>query len=418
MFRSTTQYLFILAAPALLVACSGSLGPGDDALEAELTANHLPASWELESLTTTAEENIGSEVEPVINSRFEFEVELQQDLYDGTVSSQPLESQNGRTVSYIDGKRVIEKVRSQGETERVFGLARATRRGEGWRIALDLESTPWRYAGQPLSAFGNDYVIAGSEAENELIDRVHQAWEEEQRRIAEEERRKREALAKKTEDVLAFLETGFSDIEAEKHGSFVNAIAEYAAPERAERRFDFPVVFDGAEYTYNAIVREGAMQLTDPEGNCHVTLVPADSGDGLEGVSNCSLMPGAVRMTQTTEEALAEKYREADERLMSFFRNAQSEESLSLVHRNLTFGGVDNYAVTITNIDGNTIYLAVSQYNRDAGSAVWYVKYGKVRSRTTSAFWYFLEYHSPERLEGRRYNNRPNRPIGLELRRG
>ena len=417
MTKRLSQALSIFAISTLLLACSGAIGPTEGELKAKPQADHVPASWEITSLNVTAEENLGTKVEPVIAARFEFDAELKQDLYEPTNSSKPLQSEGGMTVRYIDGVRVIEKVNAAGHEERVFGVSRAHKQGEGWRITIELESAPWRYAGEPLSEFGADYVIAGSDEEAALIARVEQEWEEEQQRLAQEEQRRKEEISRKNEAILAYLDSGFAEIEAEQNGSFVNAIAEYTAPGQIDSRFDFPIVFDGTVYTYNAVVRDGTMLLVDPEGGCQVLVVLRTDGEQLQGASKCSLMPGAVQMRATTPEALKEKYREADGQLMAFFKQALSGNPLNFRHRNLTFGGVDTFGVTVTRIDGNTIYLDLTQRGRSAGSAVWYVKYGKVRSRTTSNFWYFLEYKSPETLEGRRYDNRPNRPIGLVLSR-
>ncbi|MCA1779515.1 MAG: hypothetical protein LC637_09070 [Xanthomonadaceae bacterium] len=321
------------------------------------------------------------------------------------------------TVRYIDGVQVIEKVKPEGHEERVFGVSRATKHGEGWRISLELESTPWRYTGEPLSSFGSDYVIAGTDQEAALLARVQKEWEEEQQRLALEAQREREEVARKNESILELLGTGFAEIEAEQNGSFVNAIAEYTAPDQIDRRFDFPIVFDGTVYTYDGIVRDGIMMLVDPDAGCQVLLALRDDGEQLQGVSKCSLMPGAVQMLPTTQEALDDKYREADGQLMAFFQQTISGNPLTYHERNLTFGGGDTLAASIKKIDGKSIHIDFTQYNRSAGSAVWYVKYGRVRSRTTSSFWYFLEYKSPEILEGRKYD-RPNRPIGLTLSRG
>jgi hypothetical protein len=90
-----------LACLALLAACSGKPGPSKSELEAELISGQLPASWSLESLDVTAQENIGTDVEPVIASRFAAEVELQQDLYKQTVTSRPVEAEGGNKVRYL-----------------------------------------------------------------------------------------------------------------------------------------------------------------------------------------------------------------------------------------------------------------------------------------------------------------------------
>ncbi|MFN2334676.1 MAG: hypothetical protein ABR550_09670, partial [Wenzhouxiangellaceae bacterium] len=114
MNKTIFKHLSIFAVATLLVACSGSIGPKESELRAELQANHVPASWEITSLNVTAEENIGTKVEPIIAARFEFETELKQDLYQPTNSSKPLDSQGGMTVRYIDGVQVIEKVKPEG----------------------------------------------------------------------------------------------------------------------------------------------------------------------------------------------------------------------------------------------------------------------------------------------------------------
>lgn len=187
MVNPIIKLLVVIAATAVLMACGGSLGPDADDLEAELVANVLPPSWQVKSLKVSAEENVGSEVEPVIMSRLELTLELQQDLYEPTSSSQPLESEGGRTARRIAGRAVIERVRSEGDKERVFGLARAVRRGQGWQVRFEPESTPWRNSGDPLAAFGNDYVIAGTEDEGALIAEVDAAWRAEQARPMPEE---------------------------------------------------------------------------------------------------------------------------------------------------------------------------------------------------------------------------------------
>lgn len=77
LISGSTRLAFGACAALLLVACSGGPGPDHDELEAELVASHLPASWTLESLDITVQENMGTEVEPVVASRFSAEVEPQ-----------------------------------------------------------------------------------------------------------------------------------------------------------------------------------------------------------------------------------------------------------------------------------------------------------------------------------------------------
>ncbi|MGK7297501.1 MAG: hypothetical protein ACNS61_17045, partial [Candidatus Wenzhouxiangella sp. M2_3B_020] len=237
--------LAVLSIVALAVACSGKPGPSKSELEAELISGHLPASWSLESLDVTAQENIGTEVEPVVASRFAAEIELQQDLYKQTVTSRPVEAEGGSTVRYLANHRVIETASEAGTDAKLFGVARSIRRGEGWAIRIELESRPWLGAGEPLSEFGTEYVIAGSDEEAALIERVDAEWRAEQQRKQEEERARLAEMQRLNEATLERFATGFAELVADDSGAIVEAIAEFEPPEEAGARFDFNVYFDG-----------------------------------------------------------------------------------------------------------------------------------------------------------------------------
>jgi hypothetical protein len=406
-----------LACLALLAACSGKPGPSKSELEAELISGQLPASWSLESLDVTAQENIGTDVEPVVASRFAAEIELQQDLYKQTVTSRPVEAEGGNKVRYLADHRIVEQATEAGTEAKLFGVARSTRRGEGWNIRIELESRPWSSAGEPLSEFGTEYVIAGSDEEAALIERVNAEWRAEQRRQEEEERRRLAEMERLNDVTLERFSTGFAELSADDSGAIVEAVAEFDPPSEAGSRFDFNVFFEGRMYTYYAVVRNGGILGGDPDGSCQFMLAPEDEDGRMVGVSECSLMPGDLSFETTTEDRLAVKYAEEDRRLMAFFQAAASGSAMTFRHRNLTFGGSDTYGLEVDRIEDGLIYVDILNRGQPAGSTVWYVKYGKVRPKSQESAWWYLEYASPIKLEGRRYTSRPNRPIGMTLER-
>lgn len=94
--KSTFPRIALCACLAVsLTACTGGPGPDQDALEAELVANHLPASWTLESQDVSAQENMGTEVEPMIASRVLVALAPQQDIHKRARKSQPVDAEGG-----------------------------------------------------------------------------------------------------------------------------------------------------------------------------------------------------------------------------------------------------------------------------------------------------------------------------------
>jgi len=413
-------FRFVLLAIATLViatACSGGGGPSEDELEATLIADHLPASWSLDDLDVTAQENVGTEVEPVFAARFSADIELEQDLYRTTVTSRPVEAEGGAQARFLADHRVIEKATEAGSEARLFGIARSVRHGDGWAIRIELESRPWQSAGDPLSEFGTQYVVAGSKEEAALIEQVNAEWRAEQRRKEEEERRRLAEMERLNDATLERFSTGFAELSADDSGAIVEAVAEFDPPDEAGRRFDFNVFFEGRMYTYYTVVRNGGILGGDPDGSCQFMLAPEDEDGRMVGVSECSLMPGDLSFETTTEERLAETFGEEDRKLMAFFQAAASEPAMTFRHRNLTFGGSDTFGLDVQRIEDGLIYVEILNRGEPVSSTVWYVKYGTVRPKAQESAWWYLEYASPRKLEGRRYTSRPNRPIGMTLER-
>lgn len=417
-FSKTVRIALLALLLALtLSACSSKPGPTENEIQAELISNHFPAWWTIESFDVTVQENTGTEVEPVITSRFSAEIELQQDLYKPTATSQPVEAVGNAPVRFLADRRVIEVATEASTQTQIFGLARSTRRGEGWDIHVELESRPWHTAGEALADFGTEYVIAGTAEEAELIEQINAEWRAEQERIAAEEQRQLEEIQRLNEATLEKLSMGFADLVAEDSGSFVEVVAEFDAPGNFDQRFDFNVYFDGRKYTYDAVIRKGGIIGSDPDGRCQFLLAPEDQEGAMVGVSDCSLMPGDLKFAATNEQQLAAKFAESNQQLLDFFKAAEGGPVLEFRHRNLTFGGVDAVGLKITDIRDGEIFWEMVNRGETTNTGIWYVKYGKVRPRGQESAWWYLEYASPLKLEGRRYTNRPNRPIGMTLER-
>jgi hypothetical protein len=140
---------------------------------------------------------------------------------------------------------VIEKTTEASTTKEIFGVARSTRRGEEWEIRLDLESRPWRSAGDPLSDFGTQYVIAGSSEEAELIEQVNAEWRAEQQRQSEEEPRRLAEMQRFNDVKQGSSSMEFANLVAKDDGAFVAAAVKLQAPGRNAERFGVNLYCDG-----------------------------------------------------------------------------------------------------------------------------------------------------------------------------
>lgn len=403
----------LLLAMIGLAGCSGGVGPDDDAISKAVQLDYLPAWVQLSSLDTTVAENLGTEVEPRVRARFEGEVVLEQPLYKSASTSAPLESLDGKPAGRIDGRNVVAVSTPADTRYRIFGVSEATRRGDGWAIRITLEGRPWAQGGSPLDQFGDRPIIAGSDDEKAAIAAADGKWKAARDAAARAEAERLAKLEAANQAVLALLASGRADVESSDRGKRYAGVAEFTAPTEAGRPFALPILFDGLRYEYGALIKDGKLALADPDGSCNAVLEPADGA--LTGTSRCSLIPGAVAIHPTTSAELETRFAEADKALLDFFR-ARVGKRVALSAKNLTFGGVNNYQLSVDAVDGDRIKL--TSYDRrgnSGGQSVWRVRNGTVVSETTDSFWWHLQWDSPSQLTGVRWD-RPSRPDGLTLK--
>jgi len=148
-----------------LVACSKDQQPSTSEIEHALTST-LPAFARVSSFSVAAMQIMGTQVEPVWQSRFRAVVKVTTATFapDGT----------------DPGVVFVRAIKQAGETTEVFGKSVSTLYAGKWRTALDLEGQPIQALGQPESAFGPQKVIVrGSKAETAYL-----AEQSERRRLA------------------------------------------------------------------------------------------------------------------------------------------------------------------------------------------------------------------------------------------
>jgi len=136
---------------AISASCSKEVRPASTEIEQVVTIG-MPAFARLSSFSVEAMQNMGTEVEPVWQSRFRAAVKL-------TAATFALDGADPGVV-------FVRPIRQPGETIEVFGKSVSTLYGGKWRTQIDLEGQPIQALGQPESAFGPQKVIVrGSSAE-------------------------------------------------------------------------------------------------------------------------------------------------------------------------------------------------------------------------------------------------------------
>lgn len=149
---------------------SQDVGPSDKRISKAIQVE-LPGFLELNELNIEASENVGSEVEPIVRTRFSGALRLREPLY-----------QVERTIL---GKSVLSEVVSQGEEVKLFGVSTAELQQEQWRVEFDDIDLSPKLAGESLGSFRTgEFVFAGSTEEAALINE----YEREQALVQERER--------------------------------------------------------------------------------------------------------------------------------------------------------------------------------------------------------------------------------------
>ncbi len=153
----------------LLSSCANNNTPSDQQVPKELQMK-LPHNLKVENFTIEQSENLGSEVEPLIKSRFSGKVLVTEPMY--------------QVKNHILGNPVLKVVVSEGTEVNIFGISASKYERGSWQIRFEkLESSP-KVPGRPISAWeAGKYVLADSDQERDLIAKNEKLTKEKQDKI-------------------------------------------------------------------------------------------------------------------------------------------------------------------------------------------------------------------------------------------
>lgn len=202
--RIAQNFVFILGI-GLLTACSDSRPTASD-IQDDFELNVLPGLLELQSFTLEGSRNAGSEERPVWMARYLAEVSTREATYDIDSVERDI--------------RLLKPVRSAGESFTLYGRVRSAPAGDNWRHAFEPDPETDPVLGRPLSSYGPDALILGSDEAQALLAKVQKQREQEQierearlaieaaeRQRAEEAKR---ALQQRIEEAVARHNAGFA----------------------------------------------------------------------------------------------------------------------------------------------------------------------------------------------------------------
>ncbi|SCY56816.1 hypothetical protein [Desulfoluna spongiiphila] len=148
----------------LTFGCSSNKGPSENEIEKTL-AVHMPAFINIASFKIEASQDVGTEVDPLYQTRFRASLQINADTF--------LEQRDEGNVLFV------LPVKKKGENIEVYGRAESKLYAGSWQNSLKLDGSPLRNIGVPLSMFNSpNIIIKGSPEEKE--------YKAEQQRLAEE----------------------------------------------------------------------------------------------------------------------------------------------------------------------------------------------------------------------------------------
>lgn len=185
-------------------ACAKEPQPSSAEIEQALTAS-LPAFARVSSFSVEAIQNMGTQVEPVWQSRFKATVKVTAATFIADGSEQ--------------GIVFVRAVRQAGDSVDMFGKSVSTLFAGQWRTRLSFEGQPVQALGQPESAFGSQkMLVRGSKDEATYLAQQYERRRQErltaekeaeaarQRAIAEMERQR--AVEAQSYGILRFGTSG------------------------------------------------------------------------------------------------------------------------------------------------------------------------------------------------------------------
>ena len=187
--------VFLLVAMTItLTACmTDNNEPTEEDISTTLILE-LPGHIVIDSIEIEVSQNVGSEVEPIVNSRFKAEMSVTEALY--------------KVVRHLDNRKVLEEVVPKGQILIAFGVANSKLEMDKWKVKFEKLSIKPRISGEPISNWlENEIVIKGSDEEEALIaqktkkDKAADVEAKKRQKALAIERTKREEEQKKIETV-------------------------------------------------------------------------------------------------------------------------------------------------------------------------------------------------------------------------
>jgi hypothetical protein len=173
--KSTMSRYTLLSSVGIITPCiiilSGcnSVGPSKSFLQDRIK-DQLPQYWEIKSLKVEKQENLGSNVEPLVSTRFKVIVQLKEDIYQtaGSIDGIPTKRQEG--VSFVT------KSESQGKEVEIYGVSKATQKSDSWSTNINFDENGTGNLGQPRTSFSGKVVLRNSQEEtlfrNEVEEKI------------------------------------------------------------------------------------------------------------------------------------------------------------------------------------------------------------------------------------------------------
>lgn len=157
--------------PIVFIAgCNQNNGPSQAQVQESLKAQ-LPSYSQLESFQIKKSENLGTETEPKIQSRFKASLRVSEDLFNTTVS----DDLNLISHPLADKTKFIEKTTSEGEKIKLYGLSVSEQYEDTWKTEFEFEENPFRELGIPREKYKERTIVKGSDEEKKYTQELEQA---------------------------------------------------------------------------------------------------------------------------------------------------------------------------------------------------------------------------------------------------
>lgn len=164
--------------PALFfsVGCS-QIGPSQDALKTELQ-NTLPSHWEVVRIERQSTENLGSNVDPVVQSRFKAVLRLKEDVFAYIGLIPELDERFQSEVTYVD------LTGNKGTEKEVYGLSTSNQYMDSWSTEFEFDDDEVFQLGDSISLFSLKPMIKDSQEAEEFIAKSAEKMMQEHQAIA------------------------------------------------------------------------------------------------------------------------------------------------------------------------------------------------------------------------------------------